>query len=969
MEKSVAVNLLAETLQRPFREAQFQRLVHHLLPPLKEFQPSTPLNPSLNSLKQIYPEQVRQCYSLGQYLDPNGNPIEVVVVQLHRAIVLERARTTQRNRIAQYLQAQNPDAAALVAYYTEEIPDWRLSWVCFDDCQKEGERSSNSFNRKFVTVRRSSFLVGQTEPHRIAQHQLLPLLLNDRHPPTLHQLEAAFNPEWMTKEFFEQYKSLFLQVKQEAETRLQQGDLAESTSINPTHFAKKLLGQILFLYFLKKKEWLDVEPENLFTCSAKHCLPQIPFLQSGLFAPIDRSGRDDGQKNKTLIENGTIQKIVATFDLYNFTLREDERLDKEVAINPEMLGKVFENLLETTDRKSKGTFYTPREVVQYMCQESLITYLDTTINPVQHQKNEWNGERVPRSELSDCIRYSEPLTEHDAWTGQKDRTPIGAWQIPDSIGTHAVAIDRALASIKICDPAIGSGVFPVEMMQEIVKLRGVLTPYLPGSGRTSLTFKHHAIQSSIYGVDIDPDAVNIARLRLGLSLVADADTPEALMSLPNLNPTIVCGDALLRAEIEEYFNKVFRQQGGFDVVIGNPPYVDSETMKKTTPQLRKTYATLFQETAKGNWDLFVVFVQQGIELLKHRGVISYITPNKLIGEKYSESLRYFISQRKAVWFRDYSSIEVFKQAGVYPIVFLIENSDEKTPVQLTTMQNLNSIAFEYTVPPLMFYQDINWDIYFLPPAIVNIFIKLGKLPNVGTYFDSIFAAATVNEAYLIKNVIINGSGSIQNTAKQLINTGTLDRYRSLWLIKPTTYIKEQYLCPVVLNTDLKRISLKRFEQSNSNKIVIAGMSKTLECFYDEGLTLAGKSTTIVLGQAKDLKFLTAILNSKLVSFWFFNYFKSRKMAGGYINVNKNSLKSIPIPNWKSCQTKLAQYRVIGDLAEQMLHLNEQLNTEEQDKKNHLKIKEKIKKTDQEIDRLVYQLYELTDDEIAIVEGC
>jgi hypothetical protein len=611
-----------------------------------------------NYIKDAYKHQVRQYKRIGQYVDPDGNTIDVLVVRLQQSTSLDRARTMQRNFIAQYLQDRNQKEAALVAYTTDGSPDWRFSLVRLDYRLEQQADGSYKPKKEVTAARRSSFLVGQTEPNHTAQQQLLPLLLNDRQNPTLDELEAAFNIESVTQEFFEQYKNLFLQVRDEVETLLQTDPVIATEftqkQIDPANFAKKLLGQIVFLYFLQKKGWLGVEPgqpwgsgakdflrrlfrrenvqyDNFFNdvleplfyqalaidrgSEALYELPgcqqpcKIPFLNGGLFEPI---GGYDWQTTNILIANATIQNILDTFDLYNFTVREDEPLDKEVAVDPEMLGKVFENLLEVKDRKSKGAFYTPREIVHYMCQESLINYLDTTI----HQ--------VPRGDLERLIRQGERAIENDAVVVQKgSETATYQFQVPELVRTYAAEIDQALADIKICDPAIGSGAFPVGMMQEIVKVRGVLTTYLPDEGRSAYAFKRHAIQSSIYGVDIDPGAVDIAKLRLWLSLVVDEEDYESIKPLPNLDYKIVCGNSLLSVEknllnyqvfaeleqrkqeyfeetnpdrkaalrttiqgliqtitnqseifdFEVYFSEVFQKQGGFDVVIGNPPYV------------------------------------------------------------------------------------------------------------------------------------------------------------------------------------------------------------------------------------------------------------------------------------------------------------------------------------------------------------------------------------------------------------
>ncbi|MBD2425735.1 TaqI-like C-terminal specificity domain-containing protein [Phormidium sp. FACHB-1136] len=841
MDKTSAKTLLTNTLQRPFEEAQFRQFARNLVNDLDE---SKALNVQGAYIKETYRNQVKQYKRLGQYIDPDGNTIDVLVVRLHRQSSLERARTMQRNFMAQYLQDRGQKEAALVAYTTDESLDWRFSLVRLDYRLEVQADGSYKPTKEVTAARRSSFLVGQTEPNHTAQQQLLPLLLNDRQNPTLDELEAAFNIESVTQEFFGQYKALFLQVRDEVEALIQT-DTAISADfskkhIDPANFAKKLLGQIVFLYFLQKKGWLGVEPgqpwgqgpkdflrrlfnqetiqyhnffndvleplfydalashrgdESLYELPGCQTPCKIPFLNGGLFEPI---GGYDWQTTNVLIANPTIQQVLDTFDLYNFTVREDEPLDKEVAVDPEMLGKVFENLLEVTDRKAKGAFYTPREIVHYMCQESLINYLDTTLNrqavelmppPTQQASlfatptvgqlpltQEEYCERVPRGDLERLIREGEWAMEHDAQVVQKgNETSTYSFRVPEAVRAHAAEIDQALAAIKICDPAIGSGAFPVGMMQEIVKVRGILSTYLAAltpspspwgeggkklassplstqeipsksppspslgeggrgdEGRSAYAFKRHAIQNSIYGVDIDPGAVDIAKLRLWLSLVVDEEDYTRIKPLPNLDYKIVCGNSLLGVDHREgtqpyqgsvlnyqpleqldrlmidffdetnserkaklnrdikaliktltgnedtfdfkiYFSEVFQQQGGFDIVIGNPPYVRQEQIKHLKDQLKPNY-----ESYTGTADLYIFFYERGLNLLRDHGVLTYISSNKWFRAAYGKKLRQLIIQNTQIQrIIDFGDAPVFA-AIAYPTIVIIQKSKPPSP--------------------------------------------------------------------------------------------------------------------------------------------------------------------------------------------------------------------------------------------------------------------------------------------------
>jgi hypothetical protein len=273
--------------------------------------------------------------------------------------------------------------------------------------------------------------------------------------------------------------------------------------------------------------------------------------------------------------------VLDVFDRYNFTIKQDEPLDKEVAVDPEMLGKVFENMLDITERKSKGAFYTPREIVHYMCQESLIHYLDNAL-----------GERVEKKDIETFIREGHFALENDERVAAKGETKTYKYQLPEGVRQNADLIDRKLIDIRICDPAIGSGAFPVGLLHELVNAMLVLKPHLSydyltdklknfgfehresvSDSRYIYRLKRHIIQESIYGVDIDASAIDIARLRLWLSLVVDEDDLDPIETLPNLDYKIVCGNSLIsRYALDIPINDVFVE---FNKKIKDKNYVNT----------------------------------------------------------------------------------------------------------------------------------------------------------------------------------------------------------------------------------------------------------------------------------------------------------------------------------------------------------------------------------------------------------
>jgi len=1091
---------------------------------------------------------------LGEFSDAQKRNIDVLAVELTGDTRVERARGFQRNLIAKYLKDNIKDAG-LVAFYSQDNPDWRLSFVKID----------YKLTEKGVKVevgtppKRYSFLVGQTEPSHTAQKQLLPILEDHKNNPLISEIEEAFSVEKVTKEFYEKYRRLFENLSKDLKKNRSFQIIASKENIDIDNFAKKLLGQIVFLYFLQKKGWLGVpqdkrwgegdkfflrtlfnrakkEKKNFYDnyleilfydtlnnphrdetdpAYSRYFDSKIPFLNGGLFEP------DYDWKNTIVyLEDDIFEDIIGTFDLYNFTVKEDEPLEKEVAVDPEMLGKVFENLLPENLRKGQGAYYTPREIVHYMCQESLINHLST--------ETKVDIEKI-RKLITSKDNVISGIEERPA------RKVLTLWE------NETELLDKALSDIKICDPACGSGAFLVGMLNEIVSARHILNPK-----RGEYLLKKETIQNCVYGVDIDPGAVEIAKLRLWLSLVVDYELRD-IEPLPNLDYKIMCGNSLLEELIigdesiklfdeklldlkeisnkdvldkarkseleklfkekqkelfelnsknqltpekkrgleleisdinkelnpkskksksedyhfdlfgekaEKYFNllkklhkeyfteydpakkkekrkqienielefikssikekideidikiknlnmqdpddrkkqtalmkkkldymaipgqihesktkpyflwklnffEVFQEKDGFDVVIANPPYVDSETMVRNEQKNRNIYTSIFK-SAKGNWDLFIIFIEKGLNILKLDGIISYIVPNKLIAASYSEELRKLLSEKDIKELRDFSKVKVFKDVNVYPIVFRVQNSSQKDSVLMVLMNSVVDVMYKNKILPQIFYQDLYWDRYFTRKEVLDIILKISKFNPLSSYGFEVLGAATVGEAYEFKKYIVNKTLRIIDNYKKLINTGTVDRYLSLWGQYKTQYIKDSYSHPMISDEDIRKINPTRYEQSKAIKIIIGGMTKELECYYDEGEYLAGKSTSIILQKDSNkfnLKFLLALLNSKLVSFWYGNYYKSLSLAGGYLRINNAEIKTIPMP-----EAGPKEQKQLIDLVDIILR-----TTQVDDYITNNTKQAKVKECERQIDQMVYKLYELTEDEIKVVE--
>jgi len=371
----------------------------------------------------------------------------------------------------------------------------------------------------------------------------------------VYQAQAeAFNVARITKRFYDEYKEHY-DLAREAIRHYNKGipEFQNEDQEDKLHaFTQRLLGRLMFLYFLQRKGWLGgqkrfltdqfidtvkrhagefsddqetfyyytevLEPLFFETMNTKR--PdnitkwpgvRIPYLNGGLF---DRSRDPEGViiLPDSLFDPHSSDGLLAFFNRYNFTIADDTPLEQDVAVDPEMLGKVFENMLEERDRGQTGSFYTPRTIVSYMCQEALAGYLEESAGI---PRNTTRAQFDPDT--------AEPLTADEA-----------------------ERISAALDTLTVLDPAVGSGSFLVGMLQEIILLRRACAKALEIDVTPEMLadWKEAIIRDTLYGVDIKPEAIEIAQLRLWLALVVD-QTIEQARPLPNLDYKLMAGDSLI----------------------------------------------------------------------------------------------------------------------------------------------------------------------------------------------------------------------------------------------------------------------------------------------------------------------------------------------------------------------------------------------------------------------------------------
>lgn len=622
-----------------------------------------------------------------------------------------------------------------------------------------GERASQihlvrpAFEGRRPTLRR--MVVESGLPRRTAVQQIANIYAEWTTTRDLRgALNAAFDVERVTNAFFDAYRDLF-----EAAVSLVQG-FADDEIERKRLFVLTLFNRLMFVHFLSRKGWLqfgdgrgeggereylaalwrDYQANRgsvgfygerlrpLFFAGLNNQQSQdinwegkplasligsVPFLNGGLFAetPLD-------EREGVVVPDEAVRPVISElFGRFNFTVMESTPFDVEVAVDPEMLGKVFEELV--TGRHSSGAYYTPRPVVAFMCREALKVYL---------------AERVPALGADDIAAFAD------------DRI------LTRAVVDQGVAIRDALREAAIVDPACGSGAYLLGMLQELVELMSLLdADALRASDNYLYDLKRRVIERCLHGADKDEFAVNIAMLRLWLSLAVeyDGDRPQPL---PNLDFKIACGDSLLapdpnpadypdlfrRAALEKAdaldrakerhfaaageakheaerdvrnakaaladaletaapdgvvdwrieFADVFAKRGGFDIAVANPPYVRQEEIGPIKAQLERMYAP----AARGRSDLYCYFYLRALQLLAPGGMHVFICSNSWLDVGYGEPLKAHLLANASVRAVYESAVErQFSTADINTIISVIQ----KTPSQAGAQTRFVSLRAEF----------------------------------------------------------------------------------------------------------------------------------------------------------------------------------------------------------------------------------------------------------------------------------
>ncbi len=997
---------------------------------------------------------------LGHSLETRSSVFEVI---LNDGVQNKRVSITQEMFcILRGLKIDN----AIVSFVNNNYRNYRISLLT-----SKYEYDGDKIVKILSNPRRYSYSLGYGTKTKTA----FKYLISKGPVHSIDELISRFSVEIVNKQFYSEISTAFTELVGGERNGLQYSPKLYLKNIKDhnkmAEFGVRLIGRIMFCWFLKEKVSKDgtsllpidifsiwtiektdnyynsiLEPLFFEVLNTNHkyrkqefettYFKQIPYLNGGLFSPhSDDLYRYDNNKRQALNGNVVIPNdwFISFFNIlngYNFTVDENTSYDIELSIDPEMLGRIFENLLaeinpETGEnaKKSTGSFYTPRDIVDYMVDTSLLDYLSKKTH-------------IDESNLKELISYSTS-NENIAFNDKEKQLIIDA-----------------LYSITVLDPACGSGAFPIGMLQKIVYILEVLDPDAKMWFRKSVSnvdplFRREienkfsigslnyirklaVIQNSIFGIDIQPIAVEIARLRCFLSLIIeelvdDNEPNRGINPLPNLDFKFIIANSLislnnndqssllenqdhieaLRAVREEYFNAtserrtelrlefasiqqnmlleninnykknasqkyyqlsawkpflneptswfdaewMFGIDSGFDIVICNPPYLDSENMVNSGLEDEREYITNNYTFAKGNWDIYIAFFEFGFKQLSHDGCEIFITPDKWISKPFGDSMR--INVIKNIKSMLFAGRDVFESALVDSIITLIDRGEHKTIDVYKAFKK--NVYFDKKVSKDIFEKPYPLDL--LTSDSINLITKIKENSVRLDVFSMCENACATSDCYKLKEYIKsldNESEFDPDTMMKIINTGTIGRYISKWNTEEMRYLKDNYLFPIVDKKTFLNVFTNSYgDKSVKKKIIIKGLTKLDSCIDEYGDVIPGKSTMLITSNDLDLLFfLMGFINSKLAFYYISQKYASSSYNGG-ITFTKEMINSLPI---KKDYDVL--YHKISSATKSIVSLL---------KESPLESFDLISELETTINSIIYETYGLTQEEITVIE--
>lgn len=926
---------------------------------------------------QIEAALVKSGGQVGMIRLDDGRSLGLFKFEVADNIKIARNRKGLRDIAIKYVD-QDITHGALVLYYSEDQADYRLTFVSKQTSLNE----DGEFVTKATAPKRYTFLLGANEPCTTAANRLLELINKKKNGSVyLADVTEAFSVERLNKDFFKGYKEQYGKFL---------NYIGEQSKAN-RDYVKKLLGRLVFLQFLQKKGWMGVPASNTnWEGGDRNYLINLIEKYKGnnrllsdvlevLFFNTLNEKRDNDLADKILGENIKIpylngglfdkdsldkldidfpydyfKELMEFFAMYNFTIDENDPDDAEVGVDPEMLGHIFENLLE--DNKDKGAFYTPKEIVQYMSQESIAQYLKT------------HTEKTLHTAIEGLI---------------KERKVDEALQNKAS----ASKVYDLLRDVKVCDPAIGSGAFPMGVLNVLYHSRLVLYGFTKSMESFSpAAVKREIIQNNIYGVDIEQGAIDIARLRFWLALVVDELKPEPLPNLdykimqgnsllesfegldmsriagrtvgrPSNSPQLIIGldsdlnrknlqklmrqyfstdDHTAKAELRQtinnevkslirnslggttaslnhleqldcsansdfflwhtWFKDVF-DNGGFDVVIGNPPYG-----AKLSPSEKRIYKELYSDVHMRTPETFCYFTSLAFRLCNKSSsaIVSYIVPNNIFFQNENEKTRELLSLENMLVRAINLGDNTFENADVPTCIFVAKAKKEKkydiaysdyrdyNVKKIEWDKNIENIQVEklLTVPAMVIGMS-NTDIDILN-AIRNNGITIDSIAEemasgISTGGDRIFKidVDTINnhsiEFSLLKPVLVGSDINkyrIDYSGDKIIYTTRETNISEYPFTKDYLY---QFIDKLSQRSECKKGILPWFALNRNRyeglfvdpKIIMRQTSDSIITTFDSNGYFVLDSILVLKlkeGLNYSYKFISAILNSKIVDY-------------------------------------------------------------------------------------------------------
>ena len=1046
----------------------------------------------------------------GKITLPDGHIIAIYEVELSDSVIIERNRAGIRNLLCTNWRGMGCSGAFMFCFRQDEAV-LRFSYVSESFVFTE----DGSITKESTDTKRFTYLLGEGHRSRTAIKQFEDLKKSSL---DLKAITKAFSVEALSDLFFKEYKKHYEDIIEfitgkrmvkvankweEQMTRQPCREIMQEFAQFPDaekavrDYVKKLMGRLVFIQFLQKKGWMGCSAGEYWSDGDKEFVQnlfvktphkntfvddvleplfndintkrlgdiasspnvgvgiKIPYLNGGLFE------KDDYDKTRFPLPAEFMKKLLDFFASYNFTIDENDPDDAEIGVDPEMLGRIFENLLE--DNKDKGAFYTPKEIVQYMCRESLIAYLQTDVK----------DDAIKQSIRQFVSTYDETVLSEKL----------------------KETVDQKLKDVKICDPAIGSGAFPMGLLKELYACRKAIEGI---DDDTAVSIKTHIIQNNIYGVDIEKGAVDIARLRFWLALIVDEKDPHAL---PNMDFKIMQGNSLLeqyegvelsgmsideqkkrktkkgqlwqatlafdekyaldniqraikeyyltdnynaklslrsiinenvrnyiinlkgctpevQSKIEKlpipndkfflwhiYFKEVF-DKGGFDIVIGNPPYIKEGRMSKTffEPYKDSPYY-------KGKMDIWYLFACNGLDLLNPNGILCFIATNNWVTSFGASKLRdKVIKETRICNIVDFGAVMMFESASIQTMIMMFQKdkvtddytfdyrkltankATEKEAIAILTTSYRSYEQAECYAPTIRRANLYGKNITFSQSS--DILGKISSFSNV-IYLNNkeiaqgiVFPQDTLNKKNQQKlgtqfninqGIFVLTSAELdtltlnqgeQSLIKPYYTNENISRYgvqkgNRYWTIYTDSRFKnpnsldcypniKQHLDRFVsvFTSDNKPYGLHRAREGSffvNNKVIAVRKCVGHPIFsYCDFECYLSQTFNMIQTDRVNLKYLTGLLNSKLIEFWLKN---KGKMQGANYQLDKEPLQQIPIAV-PSAKMQDAIVRVVDEILDI--------------KKENL-LAETIE-YEKQIDLIVYHLYNLTFDEVLIIDS-